>query len=191
MTSAPTQSLTLREFLTWPEIKPAREYCAGIVTQKIMPKARHSRLQIKLAAAINQVAEAEQIAFAFPELRCTFGDRSIVPDIAVLCWSNLEFDAAGEPLDDVLRPPDWLIEILSPGQSANPVTDQIVYSLQHGSELGWLVEPSDRSLLIFRPQQLPQLARGDTVLPVLSNLALQLTPNTLFDWLQMRSAEAP
>ncbi len=185
MTATPTATLTLSEFLAQPETKPAREYRAGQVTQKPMPKSRHARLQAKLAAAINQVAEADRLAFAFPELRCTFGERSLVPDLAVLRWSNLELDAAGEPADDVRRPPDWAIEILSPGQSANPVADKLIYCLQQGSELGWLVDPDDRSILVFLPRSLPQLVRGSTHLPVLTGLNLDLSADEVFQWLQM------
>jgi hypothetical protein len=32
---------------------------------------------------INQTAKTQKIAYEFPELRCTFGDRSIVPDVAI------------------------------------------------------------------------------------------------------------
>jgi hypothetical protein len=57
-----------------------------------MPKSKHSRLQIKIYDAINAVTEAEKIAYAFPELRCSFGGRSIVPDIVVLRRGQIEFD---------------------------------------------------------------------------------------------------
>jgi len=43
-------------------------------------------LRIKLCDAINQISEGQEIACAFPELRCTFGDRSLVPDISVLVF---------------------------------------------------------------------------------------------------------
>ncbi len=62
--------------------------------------------------AINEITEANKVAYAFPELRCTFGGRSLILDIAVLCWQTIEFDDNDEPVDDVLRAPDWVIEIL-------------------------------------------------------------------------------
>jgi Uma2 family endonuclease len=31
-------------------------------------------------------------AFALPELRCTFGNRSTVPDIAIFTWNRIPLD---------------------------------------------------------------------------------------------------
>ena len=70
MTVAKPASLTLEEFLKLPETKLASEYIDGEVIQKPIPKTRHSRLQGKLIDAINEVAEAKRIAYAFPKLRC-------------------------------------------------------------------------------------------------------------------------
>jgi Uma2 family endonuclease len=147
MVQIPAKPITLEEFLRSPETKPASEYIGGEVIQKPMPTARHSRLQGKLTDAINGVAEAEHIAYAFPELRCTFGDRSIVPDIAIFRWENIMLDEQGEPFDNVLAAPDWVIEILSPDQSPNRVTGHILHCLKHGCRLGWLIDPGDRSVV--------------------------------------------
>ncbi|MEM1426845.1 MAG: Uma2 family endonuclease, partial [Cyanobacteria bacterium P01_H01_bin.130] len=78
--------LSLDQFLTMPETEPASEYANGIVTQKPMPQGKHSRIQSRLSRDINQLAEDQKIALALTELRCTFGGRSLVPDIAVIYW---------------------------------------------------------------------------------------------------------
>jgi Uma2 family endonuclease len=83
MIAAIQPQLGLEEFLKLPETKPASEFVNGEITQKPMPQGEHSRLQGKLCTAINQIAETAKIAYAFPELRCTFAGRSIVPDISV------------------------------------------------------------------------------------------------------------
>ena len=124
-----TERLTLEQFLKLPETKPASEYIEGEIIQKPMPKTKHSLLQLRTCNEINQVTQTPKIAYAFPELRCTFGGRSIVPDIAVLLWEQIEFDESGEPLDDVLIAPYWAIEILSPQQSSNRVTRKIIHCL--------------------------------------------------------------
>jgi Uma2 family endonuclease len=189
MTVAKPSLLTLDEFLNLPETKPASEYIDGEIIQKPMPKTRHSRLQAKLITGVNEVAEASQIAYAFPELRCTFGGRSIVPDVAVLRWEHINFDDNGEPVDDVLVAPDWTIEILSPDQSSNRVTGNILHCLKYGCQLGWLIDPSDRSILVFQPQQQPELLRGTDDLLVLPEIELKLTVAQVFGWLKMGSYE--
>jgi Uma2 family endonuclease len=178
-------SLTLEKFLTLPETKPASEYVDGKILQKPMPKTRHSRLQGKLINTINEVTEAPRIAYAFPELRCTFGGRSIIPDIAVLRWNNIPLDENREPLDNVLSAPDWTIEILSPDQSANRVTGNILHCLKHGCSLGWLVDPGDRSILLLQSNQQPELRYGQDTLIVLEGIDLTLTVEHIFGWLKM------
>lgn len=149
-----------------------------------MPKTRHSRLQGKLTSKINHVVEEQQIAYAFPKLQCTFAGHSIVPDIAVLCWNRIEFDNDGEPVDDVLIAPDWTIEILS-SQSSNRVAGNILHCLRHGSQLGWLLDLCDRSVLIFLPNRQPELFQGNELLAVLDGIDLQLTAERIFNWLKM------
>ncbi|HAC63830.1 MAG TPA: hypothetical protein DCF68_09895 [Cyanothece sp. UBA12306] len=185
MTIAKPTSLTLEEFLLLPETKPPHEYIDGEIIQKPMPKTRHSRLQSKLINAINQVTESKKIAYAFPELRCTFGGRSIIPDIAVFYWQCIELDNNGEPLDNVVISPNWAIEILSPEQSSNRVTGNILHCLNHGCQLGWLIDPDDYSIMIFRPQQQPELCHGEDKLAVLKNIELELIAKEVFSWLKM------
>lgn len=185
MVQASSQPLTLEEFLLLPETKPATEFIDSRIIQKPMPKTRHSRLQGKLTSTINDVVEEGQIAYAFPELRCTFGGRSIVPDIAVFRWNRIEFDDDGEPVDDVLIAPDWTIEILSPDQSSNRVTGNILHCLRYGSQLGWLLDPDDRSVLIFLPNQQPELCQGSDRLTLLDGIDFQLAAEQIFNWLRM------
>ncbi len=180
-----SKSLTLEEFLQLPETKPIREYINGEIVDKPMPKGRHSRLQSKLCTVINQITEAEKIAYAFPELRCTFAERSIVPDITIFEWKNIPFSEEGEVPDDFKLAPDWTIEILSPDQKSNKVIGNILHCLNHGTQLGWLIEPEDLSILIFVSKQQPQLLQGNDILPVLKSIKLELTVNQIFNWLKM------
>ncbi len=184
--SITTPLISLEEFLQLPETKPASEYINGEVNQKPMPKSKHSRLQIKICNAINGVTEGERIAYAFPELRCNFGGRSIVPDIAVLRWEQIEFDRGGEPVDDVYVAPDWMIEILSPEQRANRVIEKILYSLNYGCQVGWLLDTSDRSILTFTPNQAPQLWVGGDRPLLPAFISLELATDQIFNWLKMQ-----
>ena len=87
-----SKKLILQEFLELPEIKPAAEYIDGQTIQKPMPQGKHSAILGEFVPAINSVVKPKRIARAFPELRCTFGGRSTVPDIAVFIWNRIPRD---------------------------------------------------------------------------------------------------
>jgi Uma2 family endonuclease len=187
MVQLPTKILTLCEFLKLPETQPASEYIGGRIIPKPMPQGKHSKLQGKLVTAINEVVETRQIALAFPELRCTFGGRSIVPDVVVFAWERIPLDDNGDVANVFEAAPDWTIEILSPDQSQTKVTGNILHCLKQGSRLGWLIDPDFRSVLIYPPGQQPELLQDSAqVLPVPDLIAdLHLTIGDLFGWLKL------
>jgi Uma2 family endonuclease len=177
--------LTLEEFLRLPETKPASEFIDGRIYQKPMPQGKHSRLQFKFCDAVNQIAETPQIALAFPELRCTFGGRSLVPDATVLVWERIPFEANGEISNSFEIYPDWTVEILSPDQRATKAISNILHCLKYGSQLGWLIDPDERLILAFIPGQEPiELTRSD-LLPMPKFLTLNLTVEQVFAWLKV------
>ena len=179
--------LSLAEFLELPETKPASEYINERIYQKPMPKGRHSTLQIRLSASINQVSLPQQIAHAYTELRCTFGGRSVVPDISVFEWSRLPFNDEGEIEDSFETYPDWVIEILSPEQPDASVIEKIIFCLNHGTKLGWLIDPKARLVIIFKPKQQPEVKQESDNLPGLDILVdWQLSAADLFGWLNVR-----
>ncbi|MCC5898813.1 MAG: Uma2 family endonuclease [Phormidium sp. BM_Day4_Bin.17] len=177
--------LSLEQFLKQPETKPASEFIAGEILQKPMPKGRHSRLQGKLCQEINQRTEAAKIAYAFPELRCSFANRSLVPDVAVFLWDEIPFLANGEVPDRFDLPPSWVIEILSPDQRPNKVIGNLLHCLEYGSQLGWFVDPDDASILVFLPDSRPILRQHQDPLPMLEAIPLSLTVAEVFGWLRM------
>jgi Uma2 family endonuclease len=178
--------MTLAKFLQLPETKPAGEFIDGQIYQKPMPQGKHSTLQIRLADTINEVGFPGQIAYAFPELRCTFGGRSIVPDIAVFKWERIPFDTDGEVANTFELSPDWTIEILSPDQSQTKVTDNILFCIRHQTSLGWLIDPEEKAIICFQPNQLPGIKRKpDDILPVPEFLNLRLTVEQVFSWLRL------
>ena len=153
-----------------------------------MPQGQHSRLQQKLMSAINATTEDEQIALALPELRCTFGGRSIVPDIAVFQWACLPVNEDGSIANTFNAQPDWTIEILSPEQSSTRVTSNILHCLDYGCQLGWLIDPGERLVQVYDPdKRLTSLESSEDQLPVPGFAKdFSLTVGQLFDWLRVR-----
>jgi Uma2 family endonuclease len=175
---------SLDEFLQRPETTPASEYIDGQISQKTMPQGKHSRLQKRLIYKIESVVLEAGIAEAFPELRCTFGGRSIVPDIVVLKSENIPHDPSGEIANSVLLAPDWTIEILSPDQPYKKVTQNILHCLDYGAQMGWLIDPEEKTVIVS-----PQDGRSrnctnqDQLLVPDWATDLILTVDQLFSWL--------
>ncbi|MEM9092086.1 MAG: Uma2 family endonuclease [Cyanobacteria bacterium P01_F01_bin.53] len=153
MVQTQSKPLTLEAFLELPETKPASEYIDGRIIQKPMPQGKHSRLQLDFATLINTAVRAKKIACAFPELRCTFDGSSIVPDIAVFTWDRIPCDENGEIANVFPIAPDWTIEILSPDQRQTRGTKNILRCLKHGTQMGWLIDPDEKAVLVYRPKQ--------------------------------------
>jgi Uma2 family endonuclease len=110
-------NLTLAEFLKLPETKPVSEYINGQIIQKPMSQGKHSTIQGELVTSINTLAKEKKTAKAFPELRCNFGGRSIVPDDAVFSWEHIPVDENGDVANAFAVAPDWTIEIISPDKA--------------------------------------------------------------------------
>jgi Uma2 family endonuclease len=185
MVQALSKTLALEEFLKQPETKPASEYIDGKIIRKPMPQGKHSRIQGEFLPTINGLAKPQKIACAFPELRCTFGGRSIVPDISVFVWARIPRDETEEIANAFLLAPDWTIEILSPDQSHTKVTKNILHCLKYGTQMGWLIDPAERTVFVYRSkQEVEVFDEPDDLLPVPSFInELNLTVKDLFAWL--------
>lgn len=180
-------TISLDEFLLLPETKPASEYIDGQVYQKPMPQFQHSIFQAEIVNSINQIVKPKKMAFAFPELRCSFGGISLVPDICVLRWQNIPFMLNGRVGNKVPLAPDWIIEILSPGQSPLLVMNKIGLAITNGSELGWLISPSQELIMVYVGDHLPETKRGSDILPVLDVLGdWQISVDNIFDLLKLQ-----
>jgi Uma2 family endonuclease len=178
--------LTLEEFLQLPETKPAREFINGQIIQKPMPQGKHSAIQGDFVPAVNQALRTQRIARAFPELRCTFGGRSIVPDVAVFTWERIQRDSNGKVADRFLIAPDWTVEILSPDQSQTKVIRNILHCLDCGTEMGGLIDPDEESIFVYRNDRtIAVFEQPQDLIPVpdfASNL--ELTVAQIFSWLE-------
>lgn len=186
MVQTSAKPLTLSEFLVLPETEPASEYIDGRIIQKPMPQGEHSAIQTELAPAINLVVKPKQIARAFCELRCSFGDnRSIVPDISVFTWDRIPRQENGRVANIFSIAPDWTIEILSPDQSQTKVTKNILHCLKYGTQMGWLIDPKEQSVFVYLPDQPTTFYEElETQLPVPEFAKdFSLTVEGLFSWL--------
>ena len=141
-----SSNISLEEFLELPETKPYNEFIDGKIYLRPMPQGEQSSIKSFLVTDINKIGQPQKLAYAFPELRCTFSGRSLVPDIAIFQWSRIPLLPNGRIANQFEIPPDWTIEILSPKQSPNRVIRNIMFSMQNGTKLGWFLDSEDESI---------------------------------------------
>jgi len=181
--------LTLEEFLELPEIDehPYLEYVDGRIEAKVSPQKKDSSIQGSLLRRLDDFAEKQERGESFPELRCTFSGRSIVPDVVFLLSEHIETDSEGEYIDETFRPPDLHIEIGSPHQPLKRNRDRLLFSTSNGCLLGWFIDPERRIVEVYRPGQAPERLPDDGVIlaePVLPGFRLPV--RELFGWLKPR-----
>jgi Uma2 family endonuclease len=185
MVQTPNRSITLEEFLQLPETKPASEFIDHQIIQKPMAQGEHSTLQRCLTKDFDDQLSPNKIAHAYPELRCNFGGRSIVPDISIFQWERIPRQPNGRVANRFDTYPDWAIEILSPDQSSTKVVRNILHCLQHGTEMGWMLDPEESAIFVYEPNQTVRLFdQPQMILPVPGFAsAIQLTVEQVFAYL--------
>jgi len=172
------QQLALSDFLKLANIEesPAWEFVEGQANQKPMPTVHHSILQKRLTAAIDLSNSPYE---AFPELRCTLSNNSVVPDITVIHKNRIPVENTA-----VEGAPDWTIEILSPDQSTTKLIAKIQTCLEEGTKLGWLIDSTEQMILVLSPDGRISLHKNSDRLPVLPEIMLDLTVMQVFGWLR-------
>lgn len=185
MVQTPAKLLTLDEFLQLPETKPASEFINGQMIQKHIPQGKHSTVQLDLGADINRVLKPGHIARAYSELRCTFGGRSLVPDLTVFTWERIPRDQNGNVSNTFAIAPDWTIEILSPNQSQTKVIRNILHCLAYSTQMGWLIDPEEELVFVyFADRTLAVFEEESDRLPVPPFAeSFRLTVGQLLSWL--------
>jgi len=185
MTLTTIKPITLEEFLQLPETKPASEFFNKQIIQKPMPQGEHSLLQGEILQNINRVVEPLKIGYAFPELRCIFDGMAIVPNVCVFRWERIPRQPSGRISNRFETHPDWAIEILSPEQQYKKVLAKLLHCAEHGTELGWLIDPEDESILVVHGDRRIQELKNSDYLPILTGIELELTVQQVFNWLNI------
>jgi Uma2 family endonuclease len=183
MVQTPVKPLTLAAFLELPETQPASEYIDGQIIQKPMPQGEHSTLQGELIIVLN--GALRPAGRAYPELRCTFGGRSIIPDVSVFRSERIPRTANGGIENVFPIAPDWTIEILSSDQDYKKVARNISHCLDHGCAMGWLIDPEERTVMVSPQDSRSRMFEDQgAIVPVPEwAVGLELTVGEIFGWL--------
>ena len=171
--------VSLEAFLAMPETEPASELIDGEVVQKVSPNIYHAVLTSTLIIKLGQYCEEHPEAFVANEARHLnrSEERVFLPDISVFSRSHrARALAAGmdRPID---LPPDFAIEVLSPGTSYPRTAERAAFYMRSGTQLLWIVDPADEVVAVHRTGEPVTLHRAPEVIdarPVLSAFSLDL-----------------
>jgi Uma2 family endonuclease len=101
----------------------------------------------------------------------------------VFRWERIPFQPSGKIANRFKIHPDWAIEILSPDQRRTKVLSNLLHCSRHGTELGWLLDPEEESILAVFSGQRVELFEGTAHLPIPKAIELELTVEQVFGWL--------
>lgn len=179
-TISPPQSLSLAAFLAMPQGDQGWEFYEGAIAPKMAPKRIHAGLQKKLLQVIDTWAVDH--GHFYPEwavLLTREGQPWVpVPDLTYVSFERLGADWLEDEACPV--PPDWVIEIISPGQSFGAMTAKALAYLMAGVLRVWVVDGISQTITVFCPDTLPQIYGKEEAIadPALPGLMLPL--KTLF-----------
>jgi Uma2 family endonuclease len=153
--------LTLEEFFALPDIDERRlELIDGEVYEKVSPGWGHGFVAGELYALFRDHG------FASIEPRAVIGASgnleatSPIPDFAFYRSSP------PGPMEWMERPPDLLVEILSPGQRLPDIRAKLDANLAFGVPDIWVIDLQGRTIEVFRGTQRVSCQDGDTLTPL-------------------------
>ncbi len=134
--------------------RPDRDYVDGVVEERNLGERDHSWIQGNLIGFFRNRFRETGIA-ALPEWRFQVrSTRFRVPDVVV---------TRGKPDEQILtKPPLLCIEILSPEDTVSKTNKRIQEYLEFGVPVVWLVDPTEKTIWIYRPNGMEQ-ATGDSI----------------------------
>lgn len=141
----------------------------------VMPPfgAKSGRRNLKILQQLASWTDADGTGYAF----CTDSGFTL-PNGAVrgpdAAWIQKEkWDALSREKQEKFAPvcPDFVVELRSPSDSLSELRDKMTEYIDNGVQLGWLIDPFDQCVWIYRPCSAPERldrpdsASGDPTLP--------------------------
>jgi Uma2 family endonuclease len=140
------------DYLKW-QFEERIELLKGFITRMAAPNVYHQRISIELGRQIaNYLHKSPCSVFTAPfDVRLTRKSKItnkdvltvVQPDICVICDKE-KLDKRG-----CIGAPDWIIEILSPGNSKKEMKDKFEIYQESGVREYWLVQPEDKAVFAY------------------------------------------
>ena len=168
--------LTLENFLTHPP--DHQEWVNGILQETNGMTVLHSKIQAKIVRLLgNYLDDTKQGGEVYTELPCRTTQQGRRPDIAYLTPELVEAYSAAPSLP---FSPTFVIEVISPPDSAEDILTKASEYLASGALEVWLVFPANQKVMTITEQQTIMFYPDQVAIPqkVLNGFSLDL--NILF-----------
>ena len=127
------------------------ELVAGALVSEPAPKWTHAHVQMRLSKLLAEYADASGAGHAVGPTGYVLArdpDTVRVPDLSFV--GNLRLAAMGDPARFLVGAPDLAVEILSPSDRPNEMHAKVADYLAAGARCVWVVDPSSRSVRVYR-----------------------------------------
>jgi Uma2 family endonuclease len=166
MTPLVQKLITAEEFGKMPEPKDGsqQELIQGVILTMPPPQAPHGFCCSRINRHLSTFVESQGLGFVFTNDTGFIIERD--PDTVrgadVAFWSRERLPKL--PQGYIPIPPDLAVEVVSPDDHFSRVQKKVAHYLTHGVRLLWVVDPEDRSMTVYRPNQAMRiLGEGDVV----------------------------
>jgi Uma2 family endonuclease len=155
MTTAIQQLITAEEFIKLPQPSDGsrQELVRGVLLTMLPPGGLHGACCSRLGRRLGSFVEANQLGEVFSNDTGFVTERSPDsvrgPDVAF--WSRERLPEIPEGYIDL--PPDLAVEVISPEDLFSRIQRKIVEYMTRGVRLLWVIDPLDRGVGIYRPEQ--------------------------------------
>jgi len=124
------------------------EIVNGQPEEKEAPGGKHGVISLNLGAELRTYLKTHKRGLACSETNFKIGQNERIPDVAFVAAERLPSD--GMPEGVVGFAPDLAIEVISPNDVHDKVSDKVLEYLEAGVRQVWLISPKLRSITIFR-----------------------------------------
>ena len=131
------------------------EIVNGVPEEKEMPGARHGMIAARLLTRLNNFIEANQLGVAFTEVNFNLGHNERIPDLSFVAANRIPPEGVPEGVWQI--PPDLAVEIISPNDLHEKVSNKVLEYLEAGVKQVWIVSPEIRTVTIFRSMEQVQV----------------------------------
>lgn len=124
------------------------EIVNGQPEEKEMPGARHGVISASLIVKLGGHVDSGKLGVICAETNFKIGANERIPDVSFVAADRIP--AEGIPETAWPISPDLAVEIISPNDVHDKVSDKVLEYLEAGVRQVWLISPKLRSITIFR-----------------------------------------